>query len=317
MTAVAESRGSRESGAFVVSLDVEIAWGRVGLPTYPAFVDLYRQTHPLFDRLLALFDAHDVPATWATVGGLIDPDDDAPDLSRPNRESGDTGTRARETADARREISLFRAPDLVERIRAARAGHDLGSHSYYHTLFEEGCCTPEQAADDLARARAVHGRLAAPITSFVFPQNRVGHRAALETAGVAVYRGATPRRWAPGNRIARPFTGIAEAASTPVTVRPQRVGGLVELPGSMLFRIPYLGVRRHAPPSLLVRRARAGLERAAETGTVFHLFFHPHDFAYRPEAHLGALDAVLRHADRLRDQGRLDVRTMADYADAA
>lgn len=56
------------------------------------------------------------------------------------------------------------------------------------------------------------------------------------------------------------------------------------------------------------------MNKAARTGEIFHLWFHPFNFARDPDALLGELDAVLERAATLRGQGKLDILTMADVA---
>jgi hypothetical protein len=40
-------------------------------------------------------------------------------------------------------------------------------------------------------------------------------------------------------------------------------------------------------------------------GNIFHLWFHPSNFATKTEVQLDVLDKILKYGDRLRQQGKL------------
>jgi hypothetical protein len=66
----------------------------------------------------------------------------------------------------------------------------------------------------------------------------------------------------------------------------------------------------------VVARAARALDRAAAQGEVFHLWFHPANFAHRPLEQFAVLDGILAHAARLRAAGRLDNATLAEVGRA-
>ena len=92
-----------------------------------------------------------------------------------------------------------------------------------------------------------------------------------------------------------------------VTPRTSRAGldesGLVNVPASMLF-VSRRGIRRLISPKSLIKMAKAGLNRAVSRAEIFHLWFHPSNFAYRTEDQFQALEAILRYASELRQQGQ-------------
>jgi hypothetical protein len=105
--------------------------------------------------------------------------------------------------------------------------------------------------------------------------------------------------------------GLAAPPQRPLVGR----DGLVELPASMLFALPTgsLGSTVVGPRSL-ARRAVRGLRRAARQGSMFQIYLHDHNLGVRPRELLAALDTLLRAAGRLRDEGRIRILTMGEYA---
>jgi hypothetical protein len=78
----------------------------------------------------------------------------------------------------------------------------------------------------------------------------------------------------------------------------------------MLFT-PSHGTRRHIPMSFRVRRACKGLDEAVRTEKIFHLWFHPTDFAANAEPMLAGFRRVLEYSDRLRSRKQLKILPMS------
>jgi peptidoglycan/xylan/chitin deacetylase (PgdA/CDA1 family) len=301
-------------GVFTVSLDTELAWGSFDQGGVERYGDAYRRTPAVVERLCDLFGAHEVPATWALVAHLLD------DCEGHHEGVPDPLARWLEAAPCGGDVdrSLWYRPDLLETIRACETDQDIGLHGYSHlpVADHDGATVAAElgAAVDAARGAGIDP------ASFVFPRNRVGHVDLLAAHGVEVYR-AVDARWyerapvpRPGRRVLR---FVDEAASlTPPTVVPSVEGDVVSLPGSQVFRTGQ-GAWRYAPGGATVRRATAALDRAAATGRVFHLWFHPFNAAAAPDAALSALDEVLQHAAELRARGDLGVHPMREVAEAA
>jgi hypothetical protein len=87
---------------------------------------------------------------------------------------------------------------------------------------------------------------------------------------------------------------------------------LVNLPASQ-FLLAADGVRGLIPAASRVRQAEIGLERAAQSGGLFHLWFHPFNLG-TGELMFTALEAILRAVARRREAGHLRVQTMAEAA---
>ena len=59
------------NGAFVISLDFELNWGTFDGTTIEAYGDNLLGVRQVVPSLLDLFAAHQIHATWATVGFLF------------------------------------------------------------------------------------------------------------------------------------------------------------------------------------------------------------------------------------------------------
>ncbi|MGH9079927.1 MAG: polysaccharide deacetylase family protein [Acidimicrobiales bacterium] len=286
-------------GAFCLSIDLELSWGVWDCLTSSALRSCAALEREIVQRLLALFRTHDIPVTWAFVGRLLD-DSHGFDGLRGDR-------------------ACWYAPDLVDSIRRDPVDHELATHSYGHIYFGES--SSEAVRHDLSQAKALHQAHGLPFRSLVFPRNQVAHLDVVAEAGIEVFRSVDAGILGVVDRRAprmRPIVNLADKAlpSSPPVVEPVgRAHGLIELPSSLLL-IGRNGLRRIVTPAALRAKLRAGLTRAADTGELFHLWFHPSNFYTGMAGQLSLLDAALGEAATLRRQGSLDVLPMGALGSA-
>jgi len=322
----------------VVSVDAELSNHRP--PTERA----KRRARYGWRRLLALFETHDVPATWAVVGRLCTETDTLSDPAPAEWfEDGVADSFDRDTAAVvaeRRTLNrALTAPWLVDALAESPVAHDIGSHSYSHPRFTN--VSRELAVADIDAATAALDRWNPDPESFVYPFNAVAHRDVLADAGFTCYRGTAgpdagqepsvdrhplhplelvPER--PKELAGWAFDRVSEAvtwtvgSSGPALVEPELDdSGLVAVPSSLpsLYRmpVPVRSAIRDAGRYPLARVANRGIDRAVERDGTVHVWFHPADFY--TERDFRSLERVLEHVDRRREDG-LRVETMAAVA---
>ncbi len=312
----------RPAATFVLSLDVELAWGvhdRIDPATVP-----FEQVEEIIAALLELFDRHEVPVTWALVGHLLLDGCDRgagglahPEMPRPRHRwlEGDW-YRHDPCGPADRHPAWYQ-PRLAQLILAAAVPHDIGCHGFSHVIIGDAGCDAETARAEMqAAAAAVESATGVRPTSFVFPRNSIGHLSTLRDARFRIYR-ELDRSWmerAPVPEAVRKLLRILDLflPIVPPAVEPSEVlPGLWSVPGSMLLTRAE-GFRRLIPAALRSNKAIGGIERAIRTGRIFHLWFHPWNLLDRGEIVLKALDAILKHAARRAEEGKLRLATMAD-----
>jgi peptidoglycan/xylan/chitin deacetylase (PgdA/CDA1 family) len=308
-----------ERGRLVISIDLEVAWGTCDRAMTARRRRALERERDIVERVLALFARYDVRASWAVVGHLLLPRCDArdgrfhPEIPRPILRGERRDWFAPHPPGG--TDPLWHGRDLVERILAATPAQEIASHSFSHIPYAEDRTTPEAVRADLAAARRCHLAMGLPFTAFVFPRNVVGYRPLLAEAGITVYRGRPGGRPSPirSRRLRRLAAFLYFIA--PVSARVVDAGmddaGLVNVPQSMAL-YTRTGLRNLVASRSLVRKATRALDRAAAEGRLFHLWFHPSNLARRTEAQLGVLEGILRHAARLREAGRLEVRSLGD-----
>jgi len=307
-------------GIFVISIDVEFAWGLVNLPITAADYERISAERQAVERILTLFENYNIRATWAVVGHLfrerieIENGRAVPEIPRPvmRGEEFDWFTHL---AEGPREA--WCAPDVVERIRSAKPKQEIGSHSFAHIVYDEERANGAAIAADVRLAKETHAAHGVPFETFVFPCNCSGFKEVLREAGIRIYRGHT-RRWYDGVRpraLWRLMNLVTHAlgVTPPVVTAERDEYGVINVPDSMLL-YHRQGVRRLITPWAQERMARRGLESAARQGKIFHMWFHPSNIAYRIEEQCAVMEKVLRHAQEMIQRGELENATMGELA---
>lgn len=311
---------SSEPGVVTLSLDTELAWGCFDTSGVESHDTAYVNTRPIVERLCDLFGKYDFSATWGLVAHLLEDcrtsDDAHIDMIEPEFDWIDNWTDSLPCQIGVRD-ELWYAPDILETIRDCTSEQEIALHGYSHMVLDEEDCNPEAARKEIERAVAAVKATGISAESFIYPRNRIGYRQVLREHGIGAYRSPNLDWY---ERMQLPVTAKKTArfidelrAATPLVGTPESVDGLVAVPGSQAFR-PYHGGWQYTPKHSQVTRARKGIKRAAETGEIFHLWFHPFNIALEPDRLIAALEAVLQSVSEKREEGRIEVLTMGDIA---
>lgn len=305
-------------GLFTISIDLELAWGICDKPIQPHDRKMIGLEREIVQQILSLFSKYDISATWAVVGHLLltecslEGETVHPEIERPIAKNLKRDWFFQHPND-RNDLAWY-GRDIIEWIQKASPAQDIGSHSFAHVIYDEKKTHYAAIESDIKTAKHIHDASGLPFEAFVFPRNVVGQINLLGEAGVKVYRGNS-HRWYHAV-VPRPFQRLLNLlhfllAVCPPTVTPKAdVNGIVNIPDSMLL-LSQKGVRRLASRNL-IRMGKAGLDRAAKRNEIFHLWFHPSNFAYHTESQFRILEFILSYAYYLRENGLLDILNMSE-----
>jgi len=312
----------KKRGIFTISIDLELAWKECDKPIQPqtrAEISLERM---IIQRILSLFVKYDVKATWAVVGHLLLSECEWKD-GRAHPEFNDFAVHNNKQDwffqhPKTRNDHLWYGRDIVQWVKDASPRQEIASHSFCHIPYCEKSIDCSIISKDIAKAKKIHADCNLPFHTFIFPRNIIGYRHLLAREGIRVYRGKT-RRWynfIPSGLFQR-FLNlvyfIAAIAPKTVTAAVDETG-MVNIPDSMLL-LSRNSSRSLVLPGNLIKMGIAGLSRAVERGEIFHLWFHPSNFTHKTEKQFYILEAILKHAQKLRDESKLDILTMQEAAE--
>lgn len=293
----------RQKGVVIFSADFEMAWAfRYSKEKKEKAVEMGLLERKNVPQLLEVFDKHQIPVTWATVGHLFlngcSRDSSGrlhPEMARP--EHFDNRNWSFKTGDwydqdPGSDVSTdpaWYAPDLIDCILAAKAGHEIACHTFSHLDFTYKNCPKELADAELDACMRLAENKSVCLKSMVFPGGTFGNFESLKERGFLCYR--KPMRY----RIDLPYIDQY---------------GLVAIPSSLgLDRDPYGWSKEFH-----LRMVRKFLEKTVKYNLVCHFWFHPSmDQWYldnvMPE--LIEMIAEFKHANAIRSI------TMADLAEEA
>jgi hypothetical protein len=320
---------SNHAGRFVVSLDFELHWGvrdHLSVDDYRANLLGVREAVP---ALLDLFRRYETHATWATVGMLFASNKRELEAAFPARLPRYADP-ALSPYDAMGEVGddeasdpFHYAPSLIRQI-AETPHQEVATHTFSHFYCLEDGQTAEDFDADLAAAEAIGARYGEVCASIVFPRNQLNpaYLPVLARRGVRAMRG-NPPHWAyatrahgaetPARRAVRLLDAYLPLLSTSRTPGPTAEGP-VDVPASLFFR-PFSAKARAAEP-LRLARVELAMTRAARTGRVFHLWWHPHNFGVNLRENLANLERLLVHARMLARRHGFESATMCEAAAA-
>lgn len=326
---------SPEFGAFVISLDFELHWGvRDHAPPHGPYRQNLLGVWKAVPAMLRLFEEYEVSATWATVGLLFAQSRAERDrflpTARPAYVDRSLDPFVEPVGNDERDDPLHYAPSLVAAI-AQTPRQEVGTHTFSHFYCLEAGQTERDFRADLASAVAVARERGIELRSIVFPRNQHCHAydAALVDAGLLAYRGnasgwmhraspasaqSSPRR---ALRLVDALAPIGPARDVPWRALKQP-SGLYDVAASAFLRPVGLGGR--TGDELRFNRLAAACRAAARRQSVFHLWWHPHNFGIRLDENLAFLRRLLdvlqecRASDGMQSMGMLDVARTAKAA---
>lgn len=320
-------------GTFLLSVDVELAWGLVvrGEITEKHLKPV-RGVREIIDPLLKIIGDYKIPVSWAIVGHLFLDQCECrgrphPEMPRPDYSWFRGDWYKYDPCSNLESDPLWYGKDVVEKIidfaNKSSAEQDVCCHSFSHPIFGFSGCSEKLAEAEIDKSLEVMKKSEIIPKVFVFPLGSVGHLNVLKKKGFVVFRGGIPelvQRYANfGNPVEKffrryfsfglEFLSYFLFLSPPVVVPRQVLHGLWEVPGSMGFN-----KKRKVPMSLVVSKAKRGIERAIKEKRCFHLFTHLHNFGADSAALLREFEKILAFADEKRREGKLNLTTMKGYA---
>ena len=314
-----------DAGAFVISLDFELFWGVRDTRTLANFGQNILGGREVIPVLLDVFAAREIRATWATVGFLFCADKEELLASLPRLRPDYDDTRLSPYGDIEdigpneRSDPYHFGQSLVCRIKSYE-DQEIGTHTFSHFYCLERGGSPEALRSDLETAKALAAKLGVRIDSIVFPRNQFSyeHLRIARELGITAFRG-NQRIWF--HRASRE----AEQTLTKRAVRlidtyvpvagahihePELIEDMVDVAASHFLRPAHGNYLDQAQ----FMRISSAMTRAAKTNTLFHLWWHPHNFGVDVNTNIAFLVRLLDHFTQLQHRFGMRSLTMRDLA---
>ncbi len=180
---------------------------------------------------------------------------------------------------------LWSGKNIIRMIKQ-NSNQEIASHSYSHEIFTQISRNEaeKEIKDNIAK-------------SFVFPRNEIAYLDILKKYGFKAFRG-------------KDKTNLELLIPRiPPTYKIKNESGLINIPGSMYF-VSARGVKKYIPNNLRYFKCKLGIEKAISEKEIFHLWFHPIDFADKTNSLFKELEYILKYADQKRKEGKLEIKNM-------
>ncbi len=309
-----------EKGVVTISIDHEFAWGYADMPLSNEDRIRIAKEQEIVERLIALFEKYNITATWAIVGHLLENDckynegTAHPEYKRPifKNEKKDWFFQHPLDVDAK-DVLWYDTKDLIGKIQRSSVGHEIGSHSYAHIMYDENVVDQQVIETDLLNIQRVHDIKGVSRESFVFPRNIEGFHHLLKKRGIRYYRGSSKKwyRSLPGALQRIGHLADYFIPNTPTSLPIIHESGLVNIQDSMLL-LGRNGLRKIIPACGVVWKAKRGIKKAIRKKEVFHLWFHPSNFSYHTEEQFGIFENILKEIKQRKESGEIENLTMGE-----
>jgi peptidoglycan/xylan/chitin deacetylase (PgdA/CDA1 family) len=296
-------------GVFLISLDFELFWGVRDCYSLEQYDTRVEAVHQIIPRLVAMFDANQIQATFASVGMLMANDKTELELFAPHRKPAYSNKHLSPYNGYLSSLNesknpIHFAPNLIDCIIQS-GKQELGTHTFSHYYCLEDGQSAEDFEEDLKAAIKIATSRGIALKTLVFPRNQY-NKQYLEICkkhGIIAYR---------GNEQSWIYSARNDAGETSLRRAFRLLDSYVNLSGNHTYSLesvksntPYdLRSSRFLRPvnaslnwlePLRLKRIKNAMTGAAKSGEVFHLWWHPHNFGHHTEANFAFLEKILKH----------------------
>lgn len=318
-------------GSLVISLDYELMWGVRDYTTPEEYGQTnVKQVPEVIARLQQLFSKYGVHATFATVGFIFCKDKEdaiahSPAL-KPTYDIKDFSPYDDEYLEniEDKHNSLFFSPETIDSLQAD-PNIEVGTHTFCHYYCWHDGQTLEQFDADIKHACILAEERNLKLKSIVFPKNEVDERYLDICAkhGITVYRGNAKRFYDnKSNKLAYFWQRICRLFDTYMKLGEHSVIRYDEIDlNAKCINIPATRFIRPFTPSLSIlegqrlKHVKDEIEYAAKTNSLYHIWWHPHNFGTYMSQNFAFIEEVLKHYKYCHEKYGMQSYTMAGMAD--
>ncbi|TDU40003.1 polysaccharide deacetylase [Gelidibacter sediminis] len=314
------------NGKFVISLDFEKHWGFFDNRHLSECKSQLSNVDIVINQFLEQSRQHNVCITFATVGILFAKSKAEiykfiPNL-KPNYSNTSLDAYKLLQNMAVNDEKFYFGQDLVSQIKNDTL-HEMATHTFSHYYCQENGQTDADFYADLTSAVAIASHLDISLKSIVFPRNQVNssYLKICEELGIETYRGNcwfnfnnNPRKlklieyFLKTSRMIDSYLNLTGSNSFKLEDYNLKRSKLINIPASRFLR-PYTPQLGFLEP-LKINRIKNAMTKAAKRNEVYHLWWHPHNFANNINENFKNFSEILEHYSTLRKQYNFESITM-------
>jgi hypothetical protein len=318
------------SGIFTISLDFELFWGVKNHNSLAKYGQNILGERIAIPAMLQAFKEHHVSVTWATVGFLFFNEKESllsnlpskkPSYSIPHLSSY---FEIEKIGKNEREDPYHFGKELLELI-SSFPGQEIATHTFSHYYCLEKGQTIEQFEDDIFAAIKTGERNGFKIVSLVFPRNQLNsnYLEVCRKLGIKCYRG-NESSWIykarnlkenvlfkRAFRLLDSYLNLSGHNTYKLDIIAQNFP--YNIPSSRFLR-PYSSSLKLLE-SLRLKRIKDGMLYAAQNNSVYHIWWHPHNFGKDIKQNMEVLNTILEYYTKLKAEYNMQSMNMRDIAE--
>ncbi len=291
--------------------------------------DRFKSVGTVVRQLLQLFTRYDIHATWATVGLLqytniaeLKNDNRLKKINYSHPAYSPFPLTPKQYGNFDEDLLLGR--NEIKHILATPF-QELGSHTFSHFYSCEAGILMDDFDADCQQMAELADELQIEFQSIVFPRNQINTAALalLYKRGYTAYRGNQENRFWKNSNFASEsvFKKAGRVIDAYLKNSTTKAYGASELPKSHgLLNVP--ANRFFRPVSTKnwlekrkIKRIKQEMHAAAKNGTVYHLWWHPHNLTVHTEKAFGQLEELFAYYQVLRQEFDFESLNMAEIAE--
>jgi hypothetical protein len=313
---------------FVISLDFEKMWGVFDKRTISTYGKNIANVDLVIDRLLALFKKYDIHCTWATVGMLFYDDikslRDMIPIVVPKYKNNKLSSYLHLKEVSSKNFGIYYSGISSIKKISLFANQEIATHTYSHFYCLEEGSSLGSFQKDLEMAINISKENGFETKSIVFPRNQYD-KYFLEICskmGITAYRG-TESSWVQRSRNQNDLKFIHRAVrfvDSYINLTGPNIYKHLEINNQQLINIPASFFLRpfnskfSCFESLKLKRLKNSMLKAAREGSLFHLWWHPHNFGKNLEENMSQLESILAYYSELKNEYGMLSMTMNEIA---
>lgn len=294
---------------FIISLDFELMWGVFDKRTIPSYGNNISEVKNVIPSLLNLFKNFEIHATWAAVGCLYYTELDKLKKDIPviqpqyidNKFSTYNHINSINPIDFN---TYYSGLQQIEKIKLI-PNQEIGTHTFSHYYCLESGQSIDEFRVDIKNAINIAKKNEVEIKSIVFPRNQYNkeYLKVSKEEGILVFRG-NENNFLQKPRVQKKiniFIRLLRLMDSYINLTGHNIYsyleiddiGMLNIPASFFFR-PYQK-KIKILEYLKLRRLKRAMLKAAKTGSMFHLWWHPHNFGENSIENLNQLKELLEY----------------------
>lgn len=325
------------NGKLVISLDFELRWGAVEKWDVSTTRDKFIKTRCVVKEILDLFSLYEIHATWATVGFLFAKNySEIIDCIPKTLPHYDNSSLNYYTVLNNGEIGLDEEDDkshyaasIIDLIKSY-PNQEIASHTFSHYYALEKGQSVTNFEDDIQSAIKIAEKRSIQLKSLVFPRNQFNedYLFVLNKYGIMCVR-SNPNNWVWSDgslgknvfikffyKLFRGLDLILPISNTLFSIDSLHKANNIRsvcIPASRFLR-PFNSSEKIIN-TLKKSRIKNEMTKAALTGMIYHLWWHPHNFSNESNSNLEYLKDILIHFIKLRNDHSFKTVNMKELYD--